>query len=441
MAAMLAAPFPAGKAVAEVPARAVEVMSCHDCGLVHRLAPMADRTTAYCSRCGAALQRRVHATVDRALGCYLGALILFQVANLYPIMTFTLEGRAQSATIAGGARALWEAGSWPTALAVLLAGTALPLLKILANLYVLLPLRLGWRPPGLALAFRWAERLGPWAMMEVYLLGLIVAYVKLDDTGSVGLGVALYAFGALVLAVLAADTNLDRRAVWALVAPQAGPELLQARPGTELVSCHACRQLARKPLEGRGGGAEPCPRCGAALHRRKPEGQARATALVLTAAILYLPANIYPVMTVTSLGQGEPDTIVSGIRRLLEEGMVPIALLVLFASVLVPLLKLLGLATLLVSVRRRSVWRPRDRTLLYRVIEGIGRWSMVDIFMIAILTSLVNMGNIALVEPEVGSVAFAAVVILTMLAAMSFDPRLIWDVIDERHGDGRALSA
>jgi paraquat-inducible protein A len=162
---------------------------------------------------------------------------------------------------------------------------------------------------------------------------------------------------------------------------------------------------------------------------------------VLTAAILYLPANIYPVMTVTSLGHGEPDTIVSGIRRLFEEGMVPIALLVLFASVLVPLLKLLGLATLLVSVRRGSVWRPRDRTLLYRIIEGIGRWSMVDIFMIAILTSLVSMGNIALVEPEVGSIAFAAVVILTMLAAMSFDPRLIWDVIDERHGDGRAPGA
>ena len=438
MVAMLAAPFPAGGTMAEAAGRVVEVVSCHDCGLVHRLAPMADRTTAYCSRCGAALQRHVHATVDRALGCYLGALILFQVANLYPIMTFTLEGRAQSATIAGGARALWEAGSWPTALAVLRAGTVLPLLKILASLYVLLPLRLGQRPPGLALAFRWAERLGPWAMMEVYLLGLIVAYVKLDDTGSVGLGVALYAFGALVLAVLAADTNLDRRAVWALVAPQAGPELLRPRPGTELVSCHACRQLARKEREG----ASPsCPRCGAALHRRKPEGQARATALVLTAAILYLPANIYPVMTVTSLGQGEPDTIVSGIRRLLEEGMVPIALLVLFASVLVPLLKILGLASLLVSVRRRSSWRPRDRTLLYRVIEGIGRWSMVDIFMIAILTSLVSMGNIALVEPEVGSVAFAAVVILTMLAAMSFDPRLIWDVIDERHGDGRALSA
>jgi paraquat-inducible protein A len=162
---------------------------------------------------------------------------------------------------------------------------------------------------------------------------------------------------------------------------------------------------------------------------------------VLTAAILYLPANLYPVMTVASPGQGEPDTIVSGIRRLIAEGMLPIAFLVLFASVLVPLLKLVGLTGLLVSVRRRSGWRPRDRTLLYRVIEGIGRWSMVDIFMIAILTALVQMGNIASVEPGPGSVAFAAVVILTMLASASFDPRLIWDVIDERDGDGRAAGA
>jgi paraquat-inducible protein A len=114
--------------------------------------------------------------------------------------------------------------------------------------------------------------------------------------------------------------------------------------------------------------------------------------------------------------------------------MVPIAMLVLFASIVVPILKLVGLAGLLISVQRGSRWRPRDRTRLYRIIEGIGRWSMIDIFMVSILTALVQLNNIASVEPQIGAVAFAAVVIITMLAAMAFDPRLIWDPVDERSG-------
>lgn len=438
---MAAATASAGLTDAAVPTPppARSVVACRDCGLTHGLPAMPDRTTALCRRCGAALYHRVDNSVDRALGCYLGALILFYVANAYPIMAFNLEGRTQAATVPDGVAALADGGVWPVALAVLLAGTLLPLLKIAASLYVLLPLRLGRTPPGLARVFRWSGRIGPWAMMEVYLLGLVVAYVKLDDTGRVDLGVALLAFAALILVMAAAEANLDPRAVWDRVGPQAAPGVLEPSPGTELVACHACEQLVRRPVGGEA--ATTCPRCAATLHRRKRDSLARTGALLLTAAVLYLPANLYPVMTVASFGQGDPDTIVSGIRKLIAEGMLPIALLVLFASVLVPLLKLAGLGWLLLSVRRRSTWRPRDRTLLYRVIEQIGRWSMVDIFMIAILAALVRMGNVASVEPGVGSIAFALVVILTMLASMSFDPRLIWDVIDERDGDRRAPDA
>jgi paraquat-inducible protein A len=143
--------------------------------------------------------------------------------------------------------------------------------------------------------------------------------------------------------------------------------------------------------------------------------------------ILYVPANLLPVMTVTSFGRGHPDTILSGVEALIGAGMWPVALLVFFASITVPVLKLIGLTFLSVSVQRRSSWRPRDRTLLYRIIESVGRWSMVDIFMISILVALVNLGTIASIEPGIGAIAFAAVVIITMIASMSFDPRLIWD--------------
>jgi paraquat-inducible protein A len=143
--------------------------------------------------------------------------------------------------------------------------------------------------------------------------------------------------------------------------------------------------------------------------------------------MLYIPANIYPVLTVIQLGSGQPSTILGGVVELFEYGMWPLALLVFFASVAVPVLKLIGLGVLLISTRIGSPYGLRDRTVLYRVVDAIGRWSMIDIFMESILVALVQFGTIASVYPGPGAIAFAAVVILTMFAARSFDPRLMWD--------------
>ncbi len=143
--------------------------------------------------------------------------------------------------------------------------------------------------------------------------------------------------------------------------------------------------------------------------------------------MLYFPANIYPIMTVISFGRGAPDTILSGVIHLIEANQWPIAALVFFASIFVPVLKILILGFLLISVQLKSNWRPRDRTVLYRFTETVGRWSMLDIFMISILVALVKLDAIATIEAGPGAISFAAVVILTMLAAMAFDPRLIWD--------------
>jgi paraquat-inducible protein A len=143
--------------------------------------------------------------------------------------------------------------------------------------------------------------------------------------------------------------------------------------------------------------------------------------------MLYIPANIYPVLTVVRLGAGQPSTILGGVRELLELGMWPLAALVFFASVVVPVLKLVGLGILLISTQMGTDWALNDRIVLYRIVEAIGRWSMIDIFMESILVALVQFGQLASVYPGPGAVAFAAVVILTMLAARSFDPRLMWD--------------
>ncbi|NKB80536.1 MAG: paraquat-inducible membrane protein A [Nitrospirales bacterium] len=202
-----------------------------------------------------------------------------------------------------------------------------------------------------------------------------------------------------------------------------------------LLSCHMCHRLNTSSPPLSADSTVCCSRCGMELHSRKPNSLARAWALTLAAMILYVPANILPIMTVISWGEGEPDTILSGVIALIEADMLPIAALVFFASITVPVLKLLSIIYLLLSVQTHSTWRLKDRTTLYRLTEGIGRWSMIDIFMISILAALVKLEAIATIEAGPGAVCFAAVVVLTMFAAESFDPRLIWDVTEQASHD------
>jgi paraquat-inducible protein A len=198
-----------------------------------------------------------------------------------------------------------------------------------------------------------------------------------------------------------------------------------------LAGCHDCELLV-KLLPG-ALHRQRCPRCGARIHSRKTKSVQRCWALLAAAAALYLPANVLPIMTVTSFGDVQTDTIISGAIYLLTHGMWPLALVVFVASVLIPIVKLLVLSYLLYSVQVRSTWRPADRTRWYRVVESIGRLSMVDIYVVTILVALVRLDQMANVRAEPGALFFGAVVVLTILAAESFDPRLIWDRAEENH--------
>jgi paraquat-inducible protein A len=196
------------------------------------------------------------------------------------------------------------------------------------------------------------------------------------------------------------------------------------------VLCEGCELLCELPAHA-GHGAH-CPRCDAALHVRKERSVERTWAFVLAAGVCYLPANLFPIMTIRSLGKAESDTILGGIIYLFTHGMWPLALIVFVASFLVPLLKLTIMVGLLVSVHLRSRWRPAERTRLYRITLAIGRWSMVDVFAVTILVALVHLGAVASIDAETGAVFFGAVVVLTMLGAEAFDPRLLWDRSEAR---------
>ena len=191
--------------------------------------------------------------------------------------------------------------------------------------------------------------------------------------------------------------------------------------------CLECQQLNRASAHE---GPVACSRCRAKVHPRRPNTLARTWALLITAAILYIPANLLPIMTVNSFGRGSPDTIMSGVITLAQHGMLPIAAVVFIASILVPTFKLVGIGLLLYSVQRHQPMSARQRIFMYRFIEWVGRWSMLDIFVIAILVALVRFDSLASIDAGAGAIAFACVVVLTMLAAITFDPRLIWDNTD-----------
>ncbi|WP_207460775.1 paraquat-inducible protein A [Azospirillum sp. SYSU D00513] len=399
------------------------LVACHDCGLLHSLPPAPPGHDVTCRRCEAVLRTPRHRSLPRCTAFAASALILLGVSVLFPLLTFELEGRAQPGGLLSGTEALWSAGYPTLALLVLFTVFLAPLLRILGLLYVTAPLLAGRGAPGAGSVFRLLGNLRPWAMLEVFLLGLIVAYVKLAGLASLEVGTSLFALVGLILAMVCAEATLDPFEVWDRLSPQRRAPVDTAgsvTAGGRLVSCHGCGQLEEA-------GRASCPRCGAALHRRKPGSLRRTGALTLAAALLYVPANLLPIMTVIYFGAGEPDTILSGVETLVAANQWPIALLIFFASIAVPLLKLTGLAFLTLSVRFRSAGGRKRRTRLYRIIEGVGRWSMVDVFMISLLAALVKLGNIATVAPEPGAVAFAAVVVVTMLASHAFDPRLIWD--------------
>lgn len=205
-----------------------------------------------------------------------------------------------------------------------------------------------------------------------------------------------------------------------------------------LASCHACNLVVKLPPAHAHG---QCPRCGAALHLRKPDSIKRTWALMLAAMICYLPANLLPITRTTSLGHVQSDTIMSGVIYFVQTGGWPIALVIFVASIFVPLMKMIILTYLLISVQIKSQWRPKDRTRLYTITELVGRWSMVDIYVVTILVALVHLGGLANIDAGPGAIFFGAVVVITMFAAMSFDPRLIWDNLEPQHDSSRTTKA
>jgi len=407
------------------------LIACPDCGLAQRLRRLRLREIAICTRCRAVLDAPGSSDLRIPLAMAITGVFLAAIANLSPLMTVRLAGMVRPSLLITGPIALGEDGLGPLGVLVAALSILVPLTWLAIVVYVLMSIELGRRPAALAAGFKLAERLRPLAMVDVYLLGGFVAFTRLRDVATVEIGPGGWALAALALVMIAVNTTLDRRGIWDLIgSPRRPPE---QENHSDWTVCPVCGYVAER--QATSGTAPPprCPRCRSVLHDRKQNSVARTWALVLAGYILYLPANLLPVLTVIRFGRDRPSTILGGVRELIAADMWPLALVVLLASVAVPLLKLGGLTWLLVSLHRRSDRHLVGRTRLYRTIDAIGRWANIDIFAISTLVALVRFGAITSIEPELGAPFFAAVVVVTMLAAGAFDPRLMWDAARSRH--------
>jgi paraquat-inducible protein A len=411
---------------ASLPAHPDHVRECRDCGLLQLIPElMTGNAVAHCARCEAVLRRSSAHTELFPLICAGLAALLFLGALTLPFMDVRAPGHETHASLFTGPDWLRDRGFWPLAIVVFVTLIAMPFLKLAGLVTTLVAMHFPKKPRWLGRVYRWTRAVSPWAMTEVFLLGSFVAYTRLAAMATVHVDAALYALFGVLLATVASQATLDEESIWDAAGALRDEEEIAKRADSH-ISCEGCGRLER------GQNGDPCLRCGDTLHFRRPRSLERTWALLVSGAMLYLPANILPVMTTTKLGRPETNTIISGVIELADLHLMLLAVLVFTASLFVPLMKLVGLSTMLVTTHLGTDRWLRGRTRLFRVIDAIGRWSMIDVFIVAILVGLVHMGFIGTVIPEWGAVAFCGVVVITMFAAAGFDPRLMWDAAEAR---------
>jgi paraquat-inducible protein A len=403
-----------GAAVSE-PAEA-SLKACRACGKVQSLPAPRPGYDRKCERCGETMGGGL-LHLEIVYPVLIAAFIAVTVALTVPLARIELSGQHAQADPMTGVYGFLHYGNAPMALFTFVCVVFGPLARNMALIFAIHCVRTGRQPRALPRIYRFAESLKPWCMLDVFLVAALISMTKLHDLVRVEIAPGLWVLMGLVWSIALIDSLFDRHRFWDLIQePPAAP------PGANAVSCAHCN-LLQEP-------ADRCRRCEAHLHHRKPESVQITWALVISAVILYIPANLYPVFTIISFGRGNTSTIIGGVRQLMESGDWPLAVIIFVASIVVPLIKLIGLAWLLLAIRHPEPRCLRRNTRLHRLIEVIGRWSSTDVFVAALLCGLVTLQNLATVVPGPGVLAFGAVVFLTMVATMTFDQRLLWDAAE-----------
>jgi paraquat-inducible protein A len=383
--------------------------------MIAAVCPDGKRGTLRCRRCGRTLERMNGRSLNAALACALATFLLLFPANLLPILQVNLLGATNHSFIASGVMALWDQRWALAAIVVGLEIVLLPFLRFGLLSAVLGMLWLGQNAAWLGRAFRCAEWLDQWAMIDVFLFGAIIGYRRVAYSLAIHIEPGGYCVIAAAFLALVTRASLERRAIWRRIGPSA------TRREREMICCTSCDFPVSSAQEGRA-----CPRCGARIRHCHPFGAMRAMALTLAAFAFYPIAYLYPMESNDVLDELHGYSIMTGVTKLLQAGLWFFAAVVFIASVLIPLLKLFVFAWFGMSIHRRSTARLRLKTKLHRLVDVIGRWSHIDVFIISVFLPLMHLDGFLSIVVGKALPAFLAVVVLTMLATSFFDPRALW---------------
>ncbi|AYY80065.1 MULTISPECIES: membrane integrity-associated transporter subunit PqiA [Proteus] len=395
---------------------------CPQCDLVVSVPELVQGTKATCPRCHTMLIARWRQPFYQPVALAISALFMLLMASQFTFVSMEVAGIANNVTLMQIPSVMFSENYIELGAFFLLFVQIVPAFCMVAILLLCTPIKL---PRKLQI---WLSRilfqLKSWCMAEIFLAGILVSFVKLMAYGEIGLGLSFLPYVLYCLFQIRAFQCLDRHTLWEKLEPRPDyPNIESGKSGLKqgVRLCRSCTAIL--PVT-----QYECSRCEVKGHARRPKSLQWTVSLLITSLILYIPANLLPIMVTESLGNNIYSTIMAGVILLWEDGSYPVAMVIFIASIMVPSLKMVAIAWLCWDAHKSKGKRdPAKMHFLYEVVEYVGRWSMIDVFVIAVLASLVRMGRLMSIYPDFGVVLFAVVVVLTMFSAMMFDPRLTWD--------------
>jgi paraquat-inducible protein A len=351
----------------------------------------------------------------------MAVLLLLFPANLLPLMTVHIGPVTSSSILVSGLKVAWTQG-WPLVTVLLaLEAVVLPFARFGLLTVTLTMIRFGRRDRWLGSAFRYSELLDQWAMFDVLLIGAGIGYGRIASQVSVSIDAGGWCFVCASLMTMITRATLERRDVWRSLGRE--PTSFDG----QAVACSSCDLLLPAAAEGR-----RCPRCHAVVHRRRPFAVRECTALLVATAVLTPIAYAYPMSEFWKANHAEAHTVINGIEMLFTSGFWYFGVIIFLVSLVFPLSKLVALTWFVTSLHRRSTWHLKRKTQVYRFIDEVGRWSTLDPFTVMVFAPMIQLGQLAHFDFMGGAAAFLATVVLSMLAAKAFDPRLLWDNAQSR---------
>nr|WP_275436257.1 paraquat-inducible protein A [Vibrio sp. Of14-4] len=386
---------------------------CHGCELPINLTLLEKGKSAYCPRCGTHLYRGGSPSLSGNLALAIACLLLYFPSHFFPFISIRLFGVMIPATLPSGIYTLFNEGFIFLSLLIFFCSSIAPFLLCVSVVTAHIGLK-SKQFKLLKYSLYTIRHLKTWVMIDVFLVSIAISCFKLQDHSDIYLGTGLYGFIMLQCMTLLLVTRVGIHSYWEKYKPERDYHFKMRE--LHCLHCHLSQPYS-----------DVCTRCKKPIFRRKPHSIKTTWAYIVAASIAIFPANLIPISILITNGRRIEDTIFSGVASLVKSGMWGIALIIFVASIAVPVIKILGLSYLLISIQFKRHLLRRQRMAIYFIIKWIGRWSMMDLFVICIMMAVIDRGQILDFSPGFGAVAFGFVVLLTMFATESLDPRLIWD--------------